>query len=172
MHGPGVPPVAHLLLMARPEVTPVKVGQMCSRKVVTARPDESLIEVARRMREEHVGSVVVVESRGDLRVPIGMVTDRDIVVAVVGRGIDKVASVDARDVVAREVVTAHDGEDVTLALERMLQHGVRRLPVVDAHGALVGILSTDDVIAEFAEALMAISQIVAEQRRDERRRRT
>ncbi len=150
----------------------MQVGRMCSRKVVTARPEESLLAVARRMREEHVGCVVVVEEHEDRRMPIGMITDRDIVVAIVGRGIERIAGLDARDVVSREIVTAHDGEDVAIALERMLQHGVRRMPVVDSRRTLVGILSTDDVIAEFAEALMAIAQIAAEQRRDERRRRT
>ena len=108
----------------------MKVGRMCSRKVVTARPDESLLAVARRMREEHVGSIVVVDQQEDRQIPVGIITDRDIVVALVGRGIDQVASFDARDLVSREIVTTHDGEDVAVALERMLQHGVRRLPVV------------------------------------------
>jgi CBS domain-containing protein len=149
----------------------MKVENMCSRRVATIHAGEPLLSAARTMREEHVGCVVVVEDRAGRAQPVGVITDRDIAVAVVARGIDQLSSLDARDVLAREVVACKEGDDVAGALERMLQHGVRRLPVVDARGALVGILSTDDVIGEFAQALMTISQIVAEQQRDERRRR-
>jgi CBS domain-containing protein len=149
----------------------MKVGQVCTRHAVTVGPGDSVIDAARTMREEHVGAVVVAESRSGVTAPVGVLTDRDIVVAIVARGIEKIGALEVRDVVVREVVTASDGEDVASALERMCLNASRRVPVVDAAGALVGVLSLDDVIAELSQNLSAAAKIVVAQRRDERRRR-
>lgn len=128
----------------------MKTGQVCNRDVVTARLSTPLTEAAVRMREHHVGSLVVVDPK--TRKPLGMITDRDIVIAVVA------AEMDPRTVVVGEVMagtlhTVAEDEEALEALAKLRRHGVRRLPVVDAAGALAGIVSLDDLLELVSEAL-------------------
>ncbi len=128
----------------------MKTGQVCKRDVVTARLATPLTEAAARMRENHVGSLVVVDPK--TKKPLGIVTDRDMVVAVVA------ADMDPRTVVLGEIMggTLHavnQDEDALDCLTAMRRHGVRRMPVVDDAGELVGVVSLDDLLEVVAEAL-------------------
>jgi CBS domain-containing protein len=128
----------------------MKTGQVCSRDVITVRLSTPLTEAAVRMREHHVGSLVVVEPQ--TRKPLGMITDRDIVIAVVAAGMDpRIVSVG--EVMAGTLHTVNEEEGALEALGKLRRHGVRRLPVVDAKGALAGIVSLDDLLALVADAL-------------------
>lgn len=128
----------------------MKTGQVCKRDVVTARLATPLTEAAVRMRENHVGSLVVLDAK--TRKPLGIVTDRDMVVAVVA------ADMDPRTVVVGEIMggTVHavnENEDALDCLAAMRRHGVRRMPVVDDAGELAGIVSLDDLLEVVADAL-------------------
>jgi CBS domain-containing protein len=114
---------------------------------VTARPFDDLVAVARLMREAHVGYIVVVEPavRENAFRPVGVVTDRDIVVSVVARGVDPKA-LQVTDVMTREPVVAFADEAAGAALKKMRRIGVRRLPVVGKQEELVGVISLDDII--------------------------
>jgi CBS domain-containing protein len=99
------------------------------------------------MREEHVGYVVVVEpavQEGAFK-PMGVLTDRDIVVAVVAKDSDPRA-LRANEVMTREPTVAFENESLGAALRKMRKVGVRRLPVVGSRGELLGVLSLDDII--------------------------
>lgn len=122
--------------------------------VVTAAPDTTLADCARRMRDEHVGCVVIVEGRR----PTGVITDRDIVVEAVAQGIAP-ATLRARDLVAAPLATARDDDDLIDALARMREHGVRRLVVLDRDGALAGIVALDDIHAVLAEQFAAAMEV-------------
>jgi CBS domain-containing protein len=125
----------------------MNVGEICQRNVVTVRPFDELLTAARLMREKHIGYLVVVEpafAEGAFQ-PAGVLTDRDLVVSVMARETDP-RSVLVGDVMTREPVLARIGDSLPAALEQMRRIGVRRLPVVDDHGDLVGVLSLDDVI--------------------------
>jgi CBS domain-containing protein len=103
----------------------------------------SVVDAARMMEAENVGSVPVVEG-GQL---VGMITDRDIAVRVVGGGKDP-QSTPVGEIASRELVTVDPQQDLDEALRLMAQHQVRRLPVVEEDGRLVGILAQADVARE------------------------
>jgi CBS domain-containing protein len=151
--------------LASPES--MQVGELCTRRVATVRPDESLIEAARRMRQEHVGDLVVV-SAADPRQPVGMLTDRDIVIGVLAKDDVHLSTLDVGDVIVpQQLVTATEDEDLEQALHRMRSFGVRRLPVLDAEGALVGLLSLDDILEALADHVAEIARLISRGRREE-----
>ena len=116
-----------------------------------------------------VGSVVVIEKcNGELR-PIGLITDRDIVVAVLGTAIE-LDQVTVADVMAGDLVCTSSDEDIWEAVERMSENGVRRLPVTDTAGGLIGILSMDDLVELLAESVNNIAGIIRRGERREHRR--
>ena len=143
------------------------VGEACTRSVVTARADETIAEAARRMRDRHVGSLVVVDSEVKNR-PIGILTDRDIVVSAVAQSPDKLESLLVGDVMTGEVVTARSGETVEAALMTMRTRGVRRLPVVSGDGLLEGLLAFDDVLELMSGELDERVALVAREQKHER----
>jgi CBS domain-containing protein len=143
------------------------VGKICNREVVITTPEATLIAVAKLMREYHVGNVVVVKARGDEKVPVGIITDRDIVLAIVASEID-LDAVLAGDIMSHELLTAGEQESIWDVLQRMLAHGVRRLPVVNARGGLEGILSVNDFLELISEELLALAQVATRQQQREK----
>lgn len=107
--------------------------------VVTAVPEESAVSVARRMRDHRVGSVVIVDPAGS---PVAMITDRDLTVRVFAEGIDGESPVGEH--ASRPLVCGEPATELDEAAALMVQHRVRRLPVVDA-GRLAGIVTLDDI---------------------------
>ncbi len=104
------------------------IAEICSRGVVIANPDDSLRTVAALMRVHHVGSVVVTRDDAGLCRPLGIITDRDIVLALVAKDVSPDA-VSAGDVMSEPLETLNETDEVWTALERMRSRGVRRLPV-------------------------------------------
>jgi CBS domain-containing protein len=145
------------------------IGQVCKREVVTVGKSDSVVEVARRMREYHVGDVVIVD--GDRRVPLGVITDRDLVVGVVAKAVDRLHAMSAVDIVTDPVVVAREQDDVGDVLRRMEQEGIRRVPVVDGNGGLVGIFTLDDVLDLLATDLRSVVSVVRRQPHREQERR-
>jgi CBS domain-containing protein len=143
------------------------VGKICNREVVITTPEATLIAVAKLMREYHVGDVVVVNARGDEKVPVGIITDRDIVLAIVASEID-LDAVLAGDIMSHELLTAGEQESIWDVLQRMRSHGVRRLPVVNARGGLEGILSVNDFLELISEELLALAQVATRQQQREK----
>ena len=134
------------------------VGEICNREVVVAERTTTIVEAARLMRRYHVGDLVVVDEVQGRRVPVGMVTDRDMVVEVIARE-QPFASCTVSAVMSATVVCVPETAGVIEAIQLMRSHGVRRVPVVDAGGALVGILAADDLLDLLAEELSALARI-------------
>lgn len=134
------------------------IGRVCTREVVVAYTHEPLREAARLMREHHTGTVVVVEVAGGMRVPVGIITDRDIAVAVFAIDCDA-QKLMVGDVTRGALLTVREDADILDVVSQMRDHGVRRVPVVDAHGALVGIVSSDDLLEVLAEQLSGLARI-------------
>jgi CBS-domain-containing membrane protein len=147
------------------------VGELCNREVVIAREGDSVEMAAERMRSFHVGDLVVVEEHAGRNVPVGIVTDRDLVVGGLAQGLARLATLRVGDVMSRELVTARPEEDLGIALDRMRSHGVRRLPVVNREGGLEGILTLDDVLELMSEELAELAKLVVRQQKLERERR-
>jgi CBS domain-containing protein len=147
------------------------VGDICTRHVVVAPKTEMLVDAALRMRTSHVGAVVIVESKEGRQIPIGIVTDRDIVVSVVAGDPDHLNFMLISDMMTTDLVTARADESVEAAIRIMQQHGVRRLPIVDAEGGLVGILTLDDVLKYLVGEQSLLVGLIARERREEREHR-
>jgi CBS domain-containing protein len=140
-------------------------GTPCTRNVVRVAADATVAEAAVLMREHHVGAVVVVDPKNDER-PIGIITDRDIVVEVVAAGLTPEALL-VSEIIQRPIVTIRDGATFTDVVREMSINGVRRLPVVDEEQALVGIASLDDMLEDLAGALVAAADLATRGRRFE-----
>lgn len=147
----------------------MSVGEICNREVVIVEQGADAREAARLMREFHVGDLVVVEN-GEENVPLGIVTDRDLVIEVLAREVDP-SAVTVLDLVSAELVTAREEEELLDSLERMRSKGIRRLPVVNARGGLEGILTMDDVLELLSEELSDVVTLIARQSLIERRKR-
>lgn len=148
----------------------MRIGELCTRAVVTCTREASALEVAQMMREQHVGDVVVVDASGPAARPLGVITDRDLVLEVMALGVDP-GCLRAEDLIAGGVVTACESEPVHDAVWHMRGKGLRRLPVVDASGRLVGILTTDDVARFLAEDLVDLVRVAPLQIKAEQTRR-
>ena len=148
----------------------MRAGEICNREVVVIDTDSSIAEAAKVMREYHVGDLVVVTEKYGKQSPIGILTDRDITLEIVARGIDP-ESVSVGDAMSFELVSADENDDFMHVIETMRDHGVRRLPVVDANQALLGILSIDDVLDLIGEIFIDIAHLVDRQNRREVRTR-
>lgn len=139
------------------------IGEICNRETVIVTEDEGVLDAARRMREYHVGDLVVVRDEDGRRRPVGVVTDRDLVVSVLAKDVDHLGRLLVSDILTGTVVTAREDERVHDALRRMRAHHVRRMPVVDREGNLVGIFSVDDMLELMASELADVSRLVTEQ---------
>lgn len=126
----------------------MNIERLCRRDLTLAYEDELVHQIAKRMRERHVGSVIVVP-RDSGGAPVGVLTDRDIVVEVLAAGLDY-RTVTVGEVMTREPATVREDDDVVDALRIMRTYGVRRLPVLSRSGALAGIVAIDDLLEFFS----------------------
>jgi CBS domain-containing protein len=149
----------------------MSIKEICSRVVVFVRKGESIADAARLMREHHVGSLVVVEEAAGKRVPAGMLTDRDIAIGVVALGLDP-DKTPVEAAMRADLVAARESDGIGRAVTLMRSQGVRRVPVVDAAGALVGVLAADDLMELFAEETAGLAAIIGRGAQRERALRT
>ena len=146
----------------------MKASEICRKDVVAVPASATLAAVSKMMRKDHVGSVVVTAEGG--RKPVGIVTDRDIVIEVVAQGLDP-TTLTAGDVMTGSPAVARPDDDVLWTLKTMRDRGVRRLPVVDAAGDLAGILAFDDLMQHLGSTLSDIAQVIGTERQVELVRR-
>lgn len=150
----------------------MKTGETCSRLVIHVESDKSVHHAAELMRKYHVGYLVVTAPDDGDRVPVGAVTDRDVVLETVAVGVnpDDITVGDIMD--PDPPLVANEEDDLAEVLEAMRSQGVRRVPVVDVKRNLIGVLSLDDVLQSLSADLGMIADIVASQRRQESKVRT
>jgi CBS domain-containing protein len=142
----------------------MNIGEICNREVVVAYRDTRLVEAARLMREHHVGSLVIVVDRLSERVPVGIITDRDIVVAVVAKELDPRALTVSDVINSGGVLVVREQDGLPDALRLMREKGVRRVPVVTKSGALAGIVTIDDLLELVADELHDFVRTVGQER--------
>jgi CBS domain-containing protein len=126
----------------------MRVEQLMTRAVHSCEPDASLNRAAQLMWDHDCGCIPIVDSDNKV---IGMITDRDIAMAAYTRG-EPLAAIRIGDVMAQRVHTCGQSEALTVAEERMRKYQVRRLPVTDATGYLVGLVSVNDLALEAKRA--------------------
>lgn len=135
-------------------------AEICTRHVVYIDRKASIREAAQSMRSHHVGALVITDQPNGERVPAGIITDRDIAIAVVAAGIQP-ENLMVEDVMNRNVATCTESEDLFDIITTMLSRSVRRLPVVNDKGGLVGIVSADDLYGALSTHLRMLSQALA-----------
>lgn len=149
----------------------MKLKDLCVLDVACCHKSTTIAEAARLMRQHHTGDLVIIDDTDGSPEPVGIVTDRDIVMEVVAKSHDP-SRTQVSEVMASPIVVASGSENVATAIERMRAQGVRRLPIVDDSGAVFGILTLDDLYRALAEHTAALADIVAkEQKRENRGRR-
>lgn len=147
------------------------VGDICARRVVTAERKTAIRDAIALMRDEHVGDVVVTEPHAAGEAPVGILTDRDIVLELLAKDVD-LDAVTVGDVMSYELVTVEAEDEIVDAIELMQSSAVRRLPVVGAQGQLVGLLSLDDLVAVLSETIGGLCSVIRRQQKMEQTRRT
>lgn len=148
----------------------MSVGKICNREVVIVLRENTAMEAAQLMRQQHVGDVIVVDDLKNGQIPVGIVTDRDLVVELMSQGLEPEA-VTVGDIMTADLVTVNESDDMFAAIDAMRTKGIRRLPVVNAKGGLVGILTLDDLLDVMAEDLLAFTKLVKREHENEERSR-
>lgn len=146
------------------------IRDICTSEAAHCTRDETVQGAALMMRRLHVGDIIVVDQFDGASVPVGILTDRDIVISVIAPGLDP-ASLLVGDIMTDDLLTARDTDDVYETIERMRLRGIRRVPVIDANGSLAGIVSADDLLEFLAEEMGELSRISPYQQAHERRAR-
>jgi len=138
----------------------MNIGTVCNREVVFVHKQASIPVAARLMREHHVGDLVVIQEKTGKRIPVGIITDRDIVLEVIAEGV-AMDDVTVGDIMSNHLVTAREGDSLLDTIKLMRAKGIRRLPVVNDDNELVGILSVDDLIDLFSEQIVDLARLIA-----------
>lgn len=142
------------------------LSEICNREMIIVQRNETALEAAKLMRQHHVGDVMVVDDNNGKRIPVGIVTDRDIIVEIIATELDP-AVMTVEDIMGKELFTVKETADLFWAIQYMRSKTVRRLPVVNEDGGLVGILTLDDVLALLSEELLDLAKLVGHERKKE-----
>jgi CBS domain-containing protein len=140
-----------------------RIGNCCVREVITVSSEATVAEAAALMRQHHIGALVIVGAGGK---PVGILTDRDIVMEVVAAGLAP-QGVKVTEIVQRPLVPVSEAASLAEAVRLMSVNGVRRMPVVDGRGGLVGIITLDDILRQLIGPLVAVADLAVRGRRYE-----
>ncbi len=135
------------------------IKDVCTTNVACCGVDTTAAQAAEMMRKRHVGDLVLVDDPHSEGVPLGVVTDRDLAIEVLGKGLDP-ATTTLGSLIHTPVVIAYESEDTAQVIGRMREHGVRRVPVVGREGEVTGIITLDDLLRLFVKDASALLEIM------------
>ena len=141
----------------------MRIGDICTRDVIQCTRSTTALEIAQIMRRSHVGDVLVVDQPNGHKVPVGIVTDRDLTVEVMALETDP-TTVTAGKLMGAELATAGEEDDIYEVVELMRFKGVRRVPIVDAQGGLTGIVTLDDLLNLIGGELTLLGRVMSRER--------
>ncbi|MBV5342540.1 CBS domain-containing protein, partial [bacterium] len=118
-----------------------------TKKTVCCLPDDLAVDAAQLMKNEHVGSIPVIEDQ-QTRKLVGIVTDRDLAIRIVSEGLDA-KSTKVESIMTRNVVICKAEDDLQTVVDAMSKHQLRRIPVVDDDNKILGIIAQADVAIHF-----------------------
>jgi CBS domain-containing protein len=146
------------------------IRAICNKDVFTVGRDATIVEAAKLMRQFHVGDVIVVENKTDKTIPVGIVTDRDLVMEVVATELDcNVFTVG--DIMVTHCSVIKESAGILEALQLMTKKGIRRLPVINDNGGLVGIATLDDLLLLLSKEINLISKLLVQEQKNESTKR-
>ena len=137
----------------------MKLSELCNENVVTISSEDTVNYACKLFRNKHVGCLVVTDLYKGNSQPVGIITDRDIVVKVISLG-TKVGDVLVKDVMDSKLVTADINDDLHVALDLMRKHGIRRIPLINKSGHLEGIITIDDLFAHLSNELNNLTRAI------------
>lgn len=146
-------------------------SELCNREVIIVDAEDSALEAAQLMRKHHVGTVIVMKEQNSIRKPVGIVTDRDLVVEIMATELDP-AVITVGDIMVPELVTVKEDTGIFETIQYMRRKSVRRSPVIDDNGSLVGIITMDDLLQLLSEELSELTKITAREIDKESTQRT
>ncbi len=141
------------------------ISDLCAKGVVCIERGASLQAAAKLMKKHHLGGLIVVEGKGATR-PVGVLTDRDIVLGIVAE--NKPSTTTVEEVMSKNVVKVRRSEGIASVVDQMEQEGVRRMVIVDDAGEACGLVSADDIIQLVARELNGLGRLVGQQVENER----
>lgn len=144
----------------------MSIKEICNRELVSVGRDDTVFKAAQLMRKNHVGNVLVVEEKQHITVPIGIVTDRDVVIEVVAPGLDPHV-ITVGDIMQAGIITIDENAGVFDAIRLMTSQGVRRLPVVKKDGRLTGIITLDDLFINLAGVFCNFTKLLSKELHNE-----
>ncbi|MCB1934484.1 MAG: CBS domain-containing protein [Nitrosomonas sp.] len=147
------------------------ISELCNREVIIVDAEDSALEAAQLMRKHHVGTVIVMKEQNSIRKPVGIVTDRDLVVEIMATELDP-AVITVGDIMVPELVTVKEDTGIFETIQYMRRKSVRRSPVIDDNGSLVGIITMDDLLQLLSEELSELTKITAREIDKESTQRT
>jgi len=136
----------------------MNIGDLCEKDIIWVDEDKSAVEVASRMRDQHVGCVVVAHRRESGLRPVGIITDRDLAMLLVARDVEPELIL-ASDIMTSPVITCGADQQLAETIDLMHLHSVRRLPVVDDEEFLIGLVSYEDIVRQLALQLAHVSVV-------------
>jgi CBS domain-containing protein len=140
------------------------ISEFCNRNVICTTRNTAVLEAAALMRKHHVGDVLVVDEIAGRHKPVGIVTDRDLVVEVMAKGLDA-RELKVGDLLTKPLVTIEESASYAQTVNLMSGKGVRRMPVVSRSGELVGIITLDDMLLQLASPLASLAALSGWSRR-------
>jgi len=143
---------------------------ICNREIITIQQDDTVLQATKIMRQFHVGAVVVIAEKNGKRVPVGMLTDRDVVVDVVAPELDPNV-ITVGDIMVSKLVAVNEDAGLFEAIQLMSSKGVRRLPVVRKNGELIGIVTLDDLFVLMAEEFGHFAKLFNREQKNESSKR-
>ncbi len=146
------------------------IGEFCNRDVVFATKKMSIPEVAQLMRQFHVGDLVVVDEVDGKRMPVGIVTDRDMVIQIIAKSLD-FNEFSVGDIMSPQLVSVQEKEGVFETIRLMRAKGIRRIPVVNQEGGLEGIVSAEDILDLLAEEMTELAKVAPREQEHEAKTR-
>jgi len=149
----------------------MQAAELCNRQVVTASRDMSIPDAARLMRDQHVGCLVVIDTTEGKAIPVGILTDRDIVIEIIAKEIS-LYEVTVGDIMTYALLKVTEEENIFDIAQRMRARGVRRVPVISRLGELIGIIAADDILELLSEELSLLSRITTREAEQEKTKRS
>lgn len=148
----------------------MSIKALCNRELVAVGRDDTVSKAAQLMRQNHIGDVLVVEKKQDATLPIGIVTDRDVVIEIVAPGLDPQV-ITVGDIMLPTIFTVDEDSGVFDAIRLMTSKGVRRLPVVKKDGSLIGIITLDDLLLLMAREFCSFAKLLTKEQQNEAEKR-
>jgi len=138
-------------------------GEYCNRDVVFVGDSDYVTKAAELMRDNHITHVVVIQSKFGKNIPVGIISDRDIVIDFIASQVD-IHNTPIKNLLKSNIVVVDEHDDLMVTIKRMRMSGLGRVIVVNSNGELIGVLSIDEIIGVISESIMDLEQIMIRDR--------